>query len=133
MSDWLLSNVQWVIFQLYIDENKLLFDEMMTPFLYYTKMLRWVFIGPAHWNNSPQIQRRRYTHENKFIIFGLILLGIDLAIYHTQAPKIWSCLYSDSQHVHQFQHHNHLSPQEIEHKNTTACYVGNPGLVYNYY
>jgi hypothetical protein len=31
-----------------LDENKLLFDEMMTPFLYYTKMLRWVFIGPAH-------------------------------------------------------------------------------------
>jgi hypothetical protein len=54
---------------------------MMTPFLYYTKMLRWVFIGPAHWNNSPQIQRRRYTHENKFIIFGVILLGIATLCY----------------------------------------------------
>ena len=42
------------IFKVYHGENKLIFNEMMMrSALYYTNTLSWIFIVPAHWNNSP--------------------------------------------------------------------------------
>jgi hypothetical protein len=41
------------IFQLYHDENKLIFNEMMMmSTLYKTNTLSWICIVLAHWNNS---------------------------------------------------------------------------------
>jgi hypothetical protein len=53
MSGWLLFNANSGIFQLYHDENKLIFNEMiMRSALYYTKMLSWMLIALTHWNKS---------------------------------------------------------------------------------
>ena len=56
MSEWLLFNANSAIFQLYHDEKKFIFIEMMTMSdLYLTNTLSWIFIVLAHWNNSPGI------------------------------------------------------------------------------
>jgi len=44
VSEWLLFNAKWAIFQLYHGERKDLFGEMMmVSALYYTNMLSWIF------------------------------------------------------------------------------------------
>jgi hypothetical protein len=58
VSKWLLLNANSAIFQLYHDESKLVFNEMMMKMrsaLYYTNTLSWIFIVLAHWNNSLRI------------------------------------------------------------------------------
>jgi hypothetical protein len=51
----MLLNANPVICQLYHDENKLIFNEMMMRFaLYHTNTLSWIFIVLSHWNNSPR-------------------------------------------------------------------------------
>ena len=52
----MLSNANSAIFQLYHDENKLIFNEMMMrSSLFYTYTLSWIFIVLAHWNNSLRV------------------------------------------------------------------------------
>ena len=51
MSEWLLFNTKWAIFQQYDGGNKLHFDEIWWQWcLLCTRSTRWV--GLAHWNNS---------------------------------------------------------------------------------
>jgi hypothetical protein len=66
VSEWLLFNVKWAIFQLYHGENKLAkswreqvtFYEMIIMLsLYQTNKLSWIFIVLAHCNNSPRLDR----------------------------------------------------------------------------
>ena len=45
---------KWVIYPLYLGENKLHFNEMMSV-LYYTNRLSCIFIVRKHWNNSPWV------------------------------------------------------------------------------
>jgi hypothetical protein len=53
VSEWLLFNANSAIFQLYHDETKLIFNEMMMmSTLNKTNMLSWICILLAHWNNS---------------------------------------------------------------------------------
>ena len=47
VSELLLFNAKWAIFQLYHGENKLHFNEMMM-----TNMVSWIFIVLAHWINT---------------------------------------------------------------------------------
>ena len=52
MSEWLLFNAKWAIFQLYHGENKLLVHSMIMMYtLYYTIRLDSIVL--ANWNNSP--------------------------------------------------------------------------------
>ena len=59
--EWLLSNANSAIFQLYNGENKIIFNEMMRSALYYTNMLRWILIVLVPWNNSLQIDMSPYS------------------------------------------------------------------------
>ena len=55
VSEWLLFNATWPIFQLHHSENMLHFKKMsMMSALYYTNTLSWIFKVLAHWNMSPQ-------------------------------------------------------------------------------
>ena len=56
VSEWMLFNANWTIFQLFHGENDFIFNElMMRSTLYQTNTLSWIFIVLAHWNNSPRI------------------------------------------------------------------------------
>jgi hypothetical protein len=112
MSEWLLLNTNSAIFQLYHDENKLIFNEMMMKStLYWTNTLSWNFIVLAHrhWNNSPLIDMsthsdtlswfqasksllfspycsvisREATNTN-YIVFGFTRSGLEPTIYCTR-------------------------------------------------
>ena len=50
MSEWLLFNTKWAIFQQYHGGNKLYFDEIWWQCLLCTRSTCWV--GLPHWNNS---------------------------------------------------------------------------------
>ena len=54
--NWLLFQLKWVEFQLYLWQEQVTFDEMiMISTFYYTNTLSWIFIVWAHWNNSPSV------------------------------------------------------------------------------
>ena len=59
VSEWVIIVLcQESIFQLYYGKNKWHFDEMMMmkmSALYKIKMLSWIIIVLAHWNNSPLV------------------------------------------------------------------------------
>jgi hypothetical protein len=58
VSEWQLFNANSAIFQLYHDENKLIFNEMMMrSALFLTSKLSWSWISIvlAHWKNSPRV------------------------------------------------------------------------------
>ena len=62
LSKWLLFNARSANFKLYHGENKLIFNEtMMRSALYYTNTLSWIFIVPAHWNNSPRLDTSSHS------------------------------------------------------------------------
>ena len=110
LSEWLLFNTNSANFQLYHGEIKLIFNEMMMrSALYQINLLSWLFIGLAHWNNSPQIDMsphldilllflanqslvfllnamclcKKATNTN-FIVFGLTRPDLVPTIYPTQ-------------------------------------------------
>ena len=71
-SEWLLFNAKWTVFQLYHDENKLRFDEMMMTMmtmsaLYKTTIQGRIFIVFVHWNNSPWVDMS--LHSNTLFWF----------------------------------------------------------------
>ena len=77
---WLLFNARSAIFKLYHGENKLIFNEMMMrSALYYTNTLSWIFIVPAHWNNSPRLA----------VLYILILNSYYLSIRY----EVMLCLF----------------------------------------
>jgi hypothetical protein len=58
VSEWLLNNFKWKIFQLFHGEKKLHFDEMMMMIMstmHCTKTLSWILIVLAQWYNSPRV------------------------------------------------------------------------------
>jgi hypothetical protein len=63
VSGWLLLSANSAIFQLHHDENKLIFNEMMT------NTLSWIlFIVLAHWNNSSQIDMSSHSDTLSWFI-----------------------------------------------------------------
>ena len=68
VSEWLLFNTNSAIFQLYQDENKLIFNEMMTKSaLYYINMRNCIFIVIALRKNSTRIDM--WPHSDKLSWF----------------------------------------------------------------
>jgi len=57
-----LFNGNSAIFQLYHDENKLIFLEMMRSALYYNNTLNWIFLVQANWNNHLRIDMSPYSN-----------------------------------------------------------------------
>ena len=62
-------------FSYIMGENKLIFNEMMMrSVLYKTITLCWIFIVPAHWNNSPRIDMPPHSpthYPNQYLLFFL--------------------------------------------------------------
>jgi hypothetical protein len=75
VSEWVLFNANWTIFQPYHGKNKLIINEMIMR--YKTNTLNWILIVLAHWNNSPRIDMSLHMHTlfwfrgNPYLLFLL--------------------------------------------------------------
>ena len=83
-----------IVFQLYIGENKLHFDEMMmmmTSVLNKTRTLSWIFIALDHWNHSPRIDMSLYSDTLFwFRSYQSLLLLLNAEYRRSNKYKIYS-------------------------------------------
>jgi hypothetical protein len=98
LSEWLFFNANSEFCQLYHDENKLIFNEMIMRFvLYWINTHSWNFIVLTHWNNNPLIDSSRHSDTlsrfwanhylpflRLFLVFGLTWSGLNPTIYCSQ-------------------------------------------------
>jgi hypothetical protein len=85
VSEWLLFNTNWAIYQVYHDENKLIFNEMM---MRSARLLSWIFIVLAHWNNSLWIDMWPYLNTlSWFWANQSLLLLLKACVLSGEAPN----------------------------------------------
>ena len=94
-SEWLMFIAKWAIFHRCHVENKLMFDEMTIPGLYYTCWV-WFFIVLVHYNNRPSVVPHGYPNEcewTNLCSFNLIqiLRKCKMFLLHWWHPSCYSC------------------------------------------
>jgi hypothetical protein len=117
VSEWVLFNANWTIFQPYHGENKLIINEMIMR--YKTNTLNWILIVLAHWNNSPRIDMSLHMHTlfwfrgNPYLLF---LLNAACSVEKQQIHQKWTTTTS-------------IKPLNTTKTNTHGIVNPGPGLI----